>query len=344
MTMHPTPTAYTPPTPLNWGIIGCGNVTEIKSGPAFNRVVGSRLVAVMRRDAALAESYALRHQVPRWYSDADALINDPEVNAIYIATPPDSHHAYALKVAAAGKVCCVEKPMALNPAQCAEMVAAFETVGVPLFVAYYRRSLPRFEQVKRWLDEGAIGSVRHVHWAFTRAPNEADRNQTANWRTDPAIAAGGDFEDLASHGLDVLMHLLGDITFAQGIGTNQQGLYPASDAVTGVWQFASGVSGAAGATGSGYWNFGAAAALDAVVIHGSQGQIEFAVFDEQPVHLHNPSGTQSLTIAHPENIQFFHIENMQKHMNGEITHPSTGQTAQHTNWVMAQLNRRIGLT
>lgn len=333
--------ASAPPTPLNWGIIGCGNVTERKSGPAFNKVAGSRLVVVMRRDGLLAESYAQRHGVPRWTTDADALINDPEVNAVYIATPPDSHHAYALKVAAAGKVCCVEKPMALNTAQCDEMVAAFEAVGLPLFVAYYRRSLPRFEQVKRWLSEGAIGSVRHVHWAFTRAPNEADRNQTANWRTDPAIAAGGYFEDLASHGLDLLMHLLGDITHAQGMATNQQGLYAAADAITGVWQFKSGESGAAGATGSGYWNFGAATALDAVVIHGSQGQIEFAVFDEQPVRLINAAGTQSLVIAHPENIQFFHIQNMQKHMNGEITHPSTGHTAQRTNWVMAQLNRQI---
>ncbi len=332
LTMPPNQTS---PTPLKWGIIGCGNVTERKSGPAFNKVTGSRLVMVMRRDAALAESYAQRHHVPRWTTDADQLINDPEVNAVYIATPPDSHHAYALKVAAAGKVCCVEKPMALNPEQCAEMVAAFEAAGLPLFVAYYRRSLPRFAQVKRWLDEGAIGMVRHVHWAFTRAPNETDRKQTPNWRTDPAIASGGYFEDLASHGLDLLMHLLGDICHAQGLATNQQGLYAAADAVTGVWQYVS------GATGSGYWNFGAAAALDAVVIHGSQGQIEFAVFDEQPVRLHNASGTQSLTISHPENIQYFHIENMQKHMNGETSHPSTGQTAQRTNWVMAQLNQRI---
>lgn len=329
--MSPNPT---PATPLNWGIIGCGKVTELKSGPAFNKVAGSKLAMVMRRNAALAESYAQRHHVPRWTTDADALINDPDINAIYIATPPDSHHAYALKVAAAGKVCCVEKPMALNTAQCAEMVAAFEAAGLPLFVAYYRRSLPRFAQVKRWVDEGAIGKVRHVHWAFTRAPNVADRNQTPNWRTDPAIAAGGYFDDLASHGLDLLMHLLGDISHAQGIGTNQQGLYAAADAVTGVWQFAS------GAMGSGYWNFGASEAHDAVVIHGHQGQIEFAVFDEQPVRLSNPAGSQSLSIAHPENIQFFHIENMQKHMNGEIIHPSTGKTAQLTNWVMAQLNQR----
>ena len=319
--------------PLAWGIIGCGNVTERKSGPAFNKVAGSRLVAVMRRNAALAQSYAERHGVSRWYDDADALINDPEVNAVYIATPPDSHHLYALKVAAAGKICCVEKPMAPSHRECLEMTAAFEAAGLPLFVSYYRRSLPRFAQVKQWLDSGEIGAVRHVHWSFARAPNAADTAQTANWRTDPAVAAGGYFEDLASHGLDLMLHLLGDIRTANGISTNQQGLYAAADAVTGTWQFAS------GATGSGYWNFGAAQALDAVVIHGGQGEIHFSVFGEQPVELRNVAGTQSRDIDHPENIQLFHIDNMQKHMDGLLTHPSMGHTAQRTTWVMEQISR-----
>ncbi len=318
-------------TPLTWGILGCGNVTERKSGPAFNKVAGSRLVAVMRRNAALAQSYAERHGVPRWYTDADALINDPQVNAVYIATPPDSHHAYALKVAAAGKVCCVEKPMALNHRECQEMTAAFKAAGQPLFVAYYRRSLPRFAQIQQWLNAGAIGAVRHIHWSFARAPSAADQAQTPNWRTNPNVAGGGYFEDLASHGLDLMLHLLGDITTAHGIARNQQDLYAAADAVTGVWQFAS------GATGSGYWNFGAAQALDEVAIHGSTGEIRFSVFGEQPVQLRNAEGPQSHAIAHPENIQFCHIENMQKHMDGHSQHPSTGHTAQRTTWVMEQI-------
>ena len=82
---------------INWGIIGCGKVTELKSGPAFSKVEGSRLVAVMRRNAALAEDYAKRHNVPRFYSNADDLINDGEVNAVYVATPPGSHKEYAIK-------------------------------------------------------------------------------------------------------------------------------------------------------------------------------------------------------------------------------------------------------
>ena len=96
---------------INWGIIGCGDVTELKSGPAFNKVSNSSLVAVMRRDAAKAEDYAKRHGVPKWYSNAEALIKDPDVNAIYIATPPSSHLEYAMAAMNAGKPVYVEKPM-----------------------------------------------------------------------------------------------------------------------------------------------------------------------------------------------------------------------------------------
>ena len=102
----------TPPTTIRWGMIGCGSVTEVKSGPAYQQTPGFSLHAVMRRDAQKAADYARRHQVPLWFSDADALIQHPEIDAVYIATPPDSHLFYALKVAAAGKICCVEKPMA----------------------------------------------------------------------------------------------------------------------------------------------------------------------------------------------------------------------------------------
>jgi predicted dehydrogenase len=88
---------------VRWGIIGVGNVTEAKSGPGFQQAERSELVAVMRRNGDLAADYARRHDVPRWYDDADELINDPEVDAVYVATPPDSHREYVVRVAQAGK-------------------------------------------------------------------------------------------------------------------------------------------------------------------------------------------------------------------------------------------------
>jgi len=137
---------------IRWGIIGCGDVTEVKSGPAFQKAKNSRLVAVMRRDGDLARGYARRHQVPKWYDDADALIHDDEVDAVYIATPPAFHEDYTLKVAQTKKPVYVEKPMGMNYAECQEMILNCQKSEVPLFVAYYRRALERFIKIKKIID------------------------------------------------------------------------------------------------------------------------------------------------------------------------------------------------
>ena len=115
---------------IRWGIIGCGDVCEVKSGPGFQKAANSALVAVMRRDGGKAADYAKRHGVPRWYDDAEALIGDPEVDAVYVATPPGSHLEYALRVAAAGKPCYVEKPMARTHAECRRMIGALSLIHI----------------------------------------------------------------------------------------------------------------------------------------------------------------------------------------------------------------------
>ncbi|HQP36635.1 MAG TPA: Gfo/Idh/MocA family oxidoreductase, partial [Polyangiaceae bacterium] len=99
---------------IRWGMIGCGDVTERKSGPAFQKARESALVAVASRSPERAKDWALRHGVGRWHADAQALIDDPEVDIVYVATPPSSHAELALRCAAAGKPAYVEKPMALD--------------------------------------------------------------------------------------------------------------------------------------------------------------------------------------------------------------------------------------
>ena len=204
-----------------WGIIGCGNVTELKSGPAYQKVEGFELHAVMRRYISKAEDYAIRHSVPKFYGDVDDLINDPEADAVYIATPPDSHCYYALKVAASGKICCIEKPMAPTYEECLLINNAFEEKKIPLFVTYYRRSLPRFEQVKRWIEQNKIGAIRYLNRHLSKPVNFDDLSKTYNWRTDIIIDYGGYFDDLASHGIDLFIYLLGAIDKANGIAVNQ---------------------------------------------------------------------------------------------------------------------------
>jgi predicted dehydrogenase len=317
---------------VRWGIIGCGDVTELKSGPAFNKVPGFSLDMVMRRDAAKAEDYARRHGVPRWTSDADALINDPAIDAIYVATPPSSHLPYALKIAAAGKPAYVEKPMAMNRAECETMADAFEQAGLPLFVAYYRRSLPRFEQVRQWIEGGRIGAPRHIHWGLSRPAYKNGRETDPdNWRVDPAIAGAGYFADLACHGLDLFMHHLGDIAEATGVAANQQKLYAAEDSVAASWRFESGV------TGTGFWNFASHTATDDVVLHGEKGRIEFSVFGDVPLKLVTEAGEESLAVAHPVNIQHPHIENIRRHLAGEARHPALGREAAKVSAVMDKI-------
>lgn len=318
-------------TIIRWGIIGCGDVTEKKSGPAYQKTEGFEIVAVMRRDAEKAADYAKRHGIKKYYSDADALINDPEIDAVYIATPPDSHKLYGLKVAEAGKICCIEKPLAPSYEDSKAIYEAFKQKQIPLFVAYYRRSLPRFDQIKKWLEANSIGAIRHINWHLSKPASPQDLSGLYNWRTDAAIAKGGYFDDLASHGLDLFNYLLGNIKEVSGISINQQNLYSSKDALVACWLHESGI------TGTGSWNFGTATREDKVIIYGNQGSIEFSIFDETPVILSNENGKIELFIEHPENVQLHHVQQMKDQLSDQGIHPSNGESATHTSWVMDRI-------
>ncbi|MEF3078436.1 Gfo/Idh/MocA family protein [Winogradskyella poriferorum] len=320
---------------VKWGIIGCGNVTEVKSGPAYKMAEGFELVAVMRRNFELAKDYAERHNVPRYYNDADELINDSEIDAIYIATPPDTHLHYAMKVAQANKICCIEKPMAPSYAECLEIQTIFEKRELPLFVAYYRRSLPRFKKVKELLEEKVIGSVRHISWSLSRTPSELDISKTYNWRTDANIAPAGYFDDLASHGLDLFVDLLGDVKEAKGISSNQQQLYSAKDIISASWEHDKGI------IGTGMWSFGTYKREDKVRIVGSDGELSFSVFGEEPIEIITNDKIEQVYIENPKHIQQYHVENMVKHLQLGIEHPSTGKTATHTAWIMDSILNQL---
>jgi len=316
---------------IRWGILGCGNVTELKSGPAYRKTAGFKIEAVMRRDAEKAADYAKRHNISKFYSDADELINDPEIDAIYIATPPDTHHFYGLKVAAVGKICCIEKPLAPSYKESLDIYEAFKAKNIPLFTAYYRRTLPRFEQIKTWLDTNKIGEVRSIRWNLTKSASEQDLSGEYNWRTDAKVAPGGYFDDLASHGLNLFTFLLGDITTVSGFSLNQQGLYSAKDAITACWLHDSGV------TGNGNWNFGSQKREDIVEIAGSKGKISFSIFENDPIVLSNEEGETELFIEHPENVQLHHVERIREHLLGNSQHPSADFSAVKTSWVMDKI-------
>jgi predicted dehydrogenase len=316
---------------VRWGIIGCGDVTEVKSGPGFQKASGSELVAVMRRNGASAKDYACRHHVPRWYDDAEALIRDPDVDAVYVATPPSSHMDYVLAVARAGKPVYVEKPMARSYAECLRMIEACERARVPLFVAYYRRALPRFLAIRSWIREGRIGTVRHVDVRFGRRPTTEDLQGKKHWRLDPEVAGCGYFCDLGSHMIDLMQFLLGSVQEASGTATNRAGLYQVEDCVNASFTFADGVE------GTGEWDFGSTEDLDATAINGSEGSITYATFGNAPVQLTREGRTESHEIRNPVHIQQPLIQTVVDELLGSGRCESTGLTGATTNWVIDRI-------
>lgn len=317
---------------IHWGIIGCGNVTELKSGPAFNKVANSKLVAVMRRDASLAEDYAKRHAVPKWFSQAADLINDPLVNAIYIATPPKQHEEYAIAAMQAGKPVYVEKPMALDLAACRRMEQVSKETGVKLVVAHYRRALPLFIRVKELLDQQAIGDIRFARISLLQPDQSAMIAKTGtNWRVDPALAGAGLFYDLAPHQLDLLIHFFGKPTSAIGLAVNQAGLYTAEDLVVGVAQLPNQV------LFNGTWCFTTPEEKeeDLFEIQGSTGSLRFAVFGHA-LTIERNGIIETEKFNPPQHIQQPMIEKIVQYFLGNADNPCSAANAIQSMEMMEQ--------
>ena len=321
---------------VNWGIIGCGDVTEVKSGPAFAKVPNSTLVAVMRRDAGKAADYAKRHTVPAWYDDADALINDPNVNAVYVATPPDTHAEYAIRAMRAGKPVYVEKPMALNADECAAMNQVSRETGVPLFVAFYRRALPYFLKVKELVDQQVIGDIRCVRIQLHWQPDSREVGTQPNWRVSPAISGGGLFHDYASHQFDFLEYVLGPIKTASGIARNQAGLYAADDIVVAQFDFESGVLG----TGSWCYTVNKEQRIEQTQLIGSNGKITFSFFENFSISVETDSGLDKYVIPFPEHVQQPLISLIVNELRGGPKSPSTGETGARSSAILDWITGR----
>lgn len=319
---------------VHWGIIGCGDVCERKSGPPMYLTPHSVLTAVMRRDGARAADFARRHGAARFYTDAAELIADPEVDIVYVATPHATHRELTIRALEAGKPVYVEKPMAMNHAECLEMLAAAERSGQRLFVAYYRRALPYFLKIRELLGQGLIGTPQRTEVRYLRpaAPEDRDPDRLP-WRLRRELGGDGYFYDMAPHTLDILDFLLGEIAEAEGIKSNVGGLYKVADTVAAMLNFRSGV------VGTGIWSFVASPeeSEDSVLIVGSRGSIRFSTFDFAPIVLTTPEGVQRFEIAPPAYIQGPMIETIVAELRGEGCCPSTGVSAARTSRVMDEI-------
>ena len=320
---------------IQWGFIGCGEVAEKKSGPAFNDVEGSKVVAVMSRTERRARSYAERHHIEKWYTDAQQIIDDPDVNAIYIATPPASHATYAIMAMKAGKPVYVEKPLAATYDDCARINRVSEQTGVPCFVAYYRRYLPYFQKVKDIIKNGEIGKIINVQVRYACPPRDIDyaKPEQLPWRLRPEISGGGYFYDLAPHQLDLLQTLFGVILDADGISTNRAHFYEAEDTVSACFRFENGLP------GSGSWCFVGheAAREDRIEVIGDKGIVLFSVFNYEPIQLFNTQGTTTIEVPNPPYVQLPIIKAVIQHLQGIDVCTATSVSATPVNWVLDRI-------
>jgi predicted dehydrogenase len=318
---------------VRWGIIGAGDVCEKKSGPALYKAPGSALQAITRRDAAAAEDFAARHGVPRWYTDPAKLVADPDVDVVYVATPPHLHRRFAEAALDAGKPVLVEKPMATTSADCDAMIERSIATGVPLWVAYYRRSLDKFRAIKELIDTGGIGQPQSILLEFSQDRSRyAASDDGAPWRVNPEVAGAGVIADMGSHMLDLVDWFLGPIASVQSVVTNRAGDYDAEDLVSATFTAGSGTT---RAVGTALWDFAGRQEIDRTIIRGSEGAVEYSTFDDRPVRVLRDGGVTELPAApFPPHVHQPFIESILRELRGGDTAPSTATSGARTNRVL----------
>ena len=301
-----------------WGILGCGDVAEVKSGPAFQIIDNSSLVAVMRRSEEKVKDFAQRHQVANWTTSASDLIENKLVNAVYIATPPSSHLPYALQAIAAGKNVYLEKPMVLNSKEADELLRVLKGADVKVTVAHYRRNLPLFVKVKKLLDDNVIGRISsaEIDIAQSQSANLIAKTDE-NWRLNPEISGGGYFHDIAPHQIDLMCYYFGEVA---GIKKTEAKNKASNDVVTGEVLFKNGVQ------FKGSWNFDASEDLDICNIHGELGSISFSFYGNELIVSKNGKH-KSYVYSNPKHVQQPMIENTVGYFLGQNSNPCSVEEA-----------------
>ena len=303
---------------IRWGIIGVGDVCEVKSGPGFKKAPNSELISVMRRNGEKAQDFANRHGVPKWSDKADTLLSDPDIDAIYIATPPRHHLEYAIAVLAAGKDVYVEKPFAMNSSEALLMQEADVASPNKMCVAHYRRRLPLFLEVQRVLQSGELGKARHVSLQLIQpTKNDLIANSEDNWRVRPEVSGGGLFHDLAPHQFDLMLMYFGNPEVIQGFSLQRDPQGTCDDCVSGQMRFSNDV------LFQGHWDF---ASKDGTVkescrITCDRGSISFSFFRSPTLVIKSNKGIETTTFEPPQHIAQPMIETVNAYFLGEAENP-----------------------
>ena len=316
---------------IRWGMIGCGAVAQKKSGPAFYKARGSSLYAVTSADYAESLAYAEKHPVKVVYRTADELLADPNIDAVYLATPPRFHKEYAVQCAKAGKAAYIEKPLANTYSECLEIIREFEKAEVKGYTAFYRRAMDKFQKIKAILEDGIIGNVRFVNVFCQWVPEvEEYCRDTLPWRLRKE-AGGGKFLDMSVHCVDILEYLIGNFQNVFTIASNQAGLYDVEDIVSACFQFDSGPQGSATWCFSGFRN------EERTEIVGDKGMISFSVFDNEPFAVTVGGETKIVQVQKYDHVQQPMIQLVVDDLLGKSKCPSTLYTAAHVTKIVDQM-------
>ncbi|GEA12925.1 Gfo/Idh/MocA family oxidoreductase [Alteromonas sp. KUL49] len=320
---------------IKWGILGCGDVAEVKSGPAFNKAQNSELIAVMRRNAYKAKDFAARHKVPFWYNTIDGLLKNSDLDAIYVASPPVYHEEHAIAALQHGKHVYLEKPMAMDTEACKRIVNAAQASDKKLSIAHYRRALPSFVHVAEMLEANVIGDVRSVSLTLLKQPPSYDIDENSFWRINPDISGGGLFHDLAPHQLDLMIQYFGAPEHYVGISSNQAQLSRADDTVSALMRFPGGIH------FQGNWCFSVNPfdETDHCKIIGTKGHIVFSFFDTK-VTVVTEQKDMEYTFEHPENVQLPMIQRVTDYFMGKRDNPCSGVEATRVIQIMSEVSRK----
>lgn len=303
---------------LRWGLIGCGDIAGKRVAPSLRDLDTCRLVAVNRAQHDLAEQFARAFGAERWYKDWRDLLKDEEIDAVYIATPPNLHAEQTIAAAEAGKHVICEKPMARNAQACRRMIAACRTAGVRLSIAYYRHFYPVVSRVKQILDSGEIGKVVLAEIrAFENFRPEAE--DPRSWMIRKRQGGGGPLMDFGCHRIEVLLNILGDVSRAWG---NQGSLvtdWDVEDTSVSVLEFQSEARGMLAVSRA------IEEPQDTLDIYGSAGSIHVPVLNKGLMTIVTPAGErredrpphQNLHLPYIEAVTQAFLENREPPVPGE---------------------------